>query len=61
MRIIKYGDKNKIKKIKKFECKECGCIFEAVKGEYETGSQYNNIYYYCRCPCCHSVVYEGDI
>ena len=61
MNIIKQGDKSKLKKIKKSECKECGCIFEAEKGEYQIGSQYNEIYYYCKCPCCCSIVYEGDI
>ena len=35
MKIIKEGDLNKLKKIKRFECKECGCIFEADKNEYK--------------------------
>ena len=60
MKIIKQGDANKLKRIKRFECKECKCIFEAEKNEYQTGSQYNEIYYYCKCPCCGSIVYEGD-
>ncbi len=59
MKIIKEGDLNKLKKIKRFECKECGCIFEAEKNEYKQGSQYNDIYYYCECPFCHKIVYIG--
>ena len=35
MRIIKEGDLKKLKKIKCFECKKCGCIFEAEKDEYK--------------------------
>lgn len=59
MKIIKEGDLNKLKKIKRFECKECGCIFEAEKNEYKHGSQYNDTYYYCECPFCHQIVYIG--
>ena len=57
MKIIKEGDLNKLKRIKRFECKECGCIFEAEKDEYKEGSQYNETYYYCACPCCNQTVY----
>ena len=57
MRIIKEGDLKKLKKIKCFECKKCGCIFEAEKDEYKQGSQYNEEYYYCACPCCNQTVY----
>lgn len=57
MKIIKEGDLKKLKKIKRFECKECGCIFEAEKDEYKRGSQYNEEYYYCACPYCNQRVY----
>lgn len=57
MKIIKEGDLKKLKKIKRFECKECGCIFEAEKDEYKWGSQYNEAYYYCACPYCNQTVY----
>lgn len=57
MKIIKEGNLNKLKKNKRFECKECGCIFEAEKNEYKEGSQYNYSYYYCICPYCHQKVY----
>ena len=57
MKIIKEGNLNKLERIKRFECKECGCIFEAGKDEYKWGSQYNYSYYYCKCPFCHQTVY----
>lgn len=59
MKIIKEGDLNKLKEIKHFECKKCGCIFEAEKDEYKWGNQYNETYYYCKYPCCHQTVYIG--
>lgn len=59
MKIIKEGDLNRLKKIKRFECKECGCVFKAEKDEYKLGNQYNDEYYYCKCPCCHQIVYKG--
>jgi len=57
MKIIKEGDLNKIKKIRRFKCEKCGCIFEAEEDEYKCGNQYNEIYYYCSCPCCNQTAY----
>lgn len=56
MTIIREGDMRKIKKVLRFECRNCGCIFEAEKGEYRVGTQYNEEYYYCECPFCHKPV-----
>lgn len=57
--IIKPGNLNKIKTIK-FECKECGCIFEATKIEctiiYCGG--YNEERYECKCPTCNNSVFS---
>ena len=54
MKIIKQGDLSKLKKIKRFECLTCGCIFEAEAPEYQWYSgQYNEDCYSCECPCCH--------
>ena len=52
MKIIKEGDIKLLKRVKRFECPDCGCIFEADKGEYQCGSQYNQEYYSCKCPTC---------
>lgn len=64
MVIIKDGDKElaekKRKQTKLFECKICGCIFEADKGEYrgEEGCGFC-YYYYAKCPCCRNKAYEA--
>ena len=57
MKIIIKGDLKKLKKVKTFDCNFCGCLFEANKDEYKSGSQYNQTYYYCICPFCHNTVY----
>lgn len=50
MTILRDGDIKKIRKYKYFLCKNCGCIWEAKKDEYETDTQYNEEYYWCKCP-----------
>ena len=55
MKIIKEGSLNLLLGIKRFECRNCGCIFEAEEGEYKHGQQYNEDYYYCDCPYCGDV------
>ena len=60
MEIIQKGDTKRLLKIKRFTCKECGCVFEANKTEYKYGSQYNEGYYYCNCPCCGNKVYKDE-
>lgn len=52
MTIIKEGDPYRCKALMRFECDICGCIFDANKDEYKTDTQYNDIFYYCKCPCC---------
>lgn len=56
MFIIKDGDREiaekKKKQTRRFECRMCGCVFEADKGEYiHSGVQWDD-YYYAKCPCC---------
>lgn len=58
MKIIKKGNLEIIKKPKRFSCSRCGCIFEASKDEYKAGNQYNDIYFYAECPCCHAYANE---
>lgn len=60
MKIIKYGDKKKLKQIKMFECTFCGCLCEADNTEYKIGSQYNETYYYITCPFCGRMIYKGE-
>lgn len=58
MKIIKQGDLNRLKEIKRFECKVCGCVFEAENTEYRRDySQRENCGWYAsKCPTCHSWV-----
>lgn len=58
MKIIRQGDPDRLHKVKRFICRECGCIFEADKEEYKTGSQYNESYVWCECPYCANTAYE---
>ena len=57
MKILKPGDLSLIKRTKRFECRNCGCIFQADKDEYKINHQYNEEYAYCQCPFCHKTVY----
>ena len=59
MIIIKEGNRPAI--IKRFTCKNCGCIWEAEKGEYNVTSQYGIIHdglkaFNMNCPCCGKIV-----
>lgn len=64
MKIIRQGKSKEefertIKATKRFECKLCGCIFEADKGEYKSYEcEYNGIDYYCICPNCETKANE---
>ena len=63
MRIIKYGDKSRlIKQIKRFECKSCGCIFEADNTEYKHVYGQREMYgwYSVQCPTCNNYVTVDD-
>lgn len=63
MTILKDGDLDHIiqvvLKTRRFECEQCGCEFEANKDEYKVVSQYNEISYFCKCPCCGATAYEA--
>lgn len=54
MKIIKQGEKEKTAKTVRFECRACGCIFEADEGEYKYYDA--PVAYACeydaKCPCC---------
>lgn len=54
MKIIKQGNLEKLKQIKRFKCDNCGCVFEAEKDEYRyVCSSRNEDYYSCICPYCN--------
>jgi len=59
-KIILPGKKEVLKATKRFECPKCGCVFDADKDDYETGTQYNDVYYSCECPMCGVMAYPLD-
>lgn len=63
MNIIKQGKskeelKSILNKTKRFECKTCGCIFEADEGEYIEEDDFYTCVYYCKCPNCEQNAFE---
>lgn len=54
VRIIRNGDLNKVKQTLKFECKACGCVFEADREDYkfEFSQRENTSWYEIKCPYC---------
>lgn len=54
MKIIQSGDLKRLKKVIRFQCKECGCVFEADCTEYKWQySQRENVgWYEIKCPTC---------
>ncbi len=63
MKIIKEGKtKEELEKIlkntKRFECRTCGCIFEADDDEYEFEEDRIRTTYYCSCPNCKQRAFE---
>lgn len=59
MKIIQTGNPKLVfSAIKRFRCGVCGCVFEAEKEEYTAGSQYNEIFFQCKCPECGKAANE---
>lgn len=61
MKILKNGSIKDIEQCK-FECKKCGCIFEA--DEHDTVDLVflrNEFYRTCICPCCKNRVYKEEL
>lgn len=63
MKIIKEGKTKEeleriLKNTKRFECKTCGCIFEADDDEYKWDTDYIYSTLYCKCPNCGQNAFE---
>lgn len=53
MRIVKEGVMSEKFRIKRFECDECGCVFDATNSEYRVvRGNMDEILAECSCPCC---------
>lgn len=61
MNIIKQGNPEKIQQLqkatKRFKCCTCDCVFEADKGEYTPGNQWD-WEASAVCPCCGKTAIE---
>lgn len=56
MKVIKHGKEHKPKKVIRFICPKCKCMFRADLNECEHG-YHNSVYYYmCCCPECKETV-----
>ena len=61
MEIIKKGNIEQVIESRMFECKRCGCVFKAERGEYESKQDTrNDMYYLCDCPTCGKTVYQSE-
>lgn len=62
MRIIKYGDTNRLRGIRRFVCEVCGCEFEADNKEYKHEFSQREAcgWYSIRCPTCNQWVTKDD-
>ena len=63
MEIIKEGDPEK-RDIERFTCLNCGCVFDAIQGEWKYGETktewLNHIDKKCKCPYCYTTVYTYE-
>lgn len=58
MKIIVEGNPELPKRIIKFTCKSCGCVWEAGKDEYKYAyDQRDGEYSNMKCPCCGATTY----
>lgn len=60
MKIIKQGDLKCLEKIRRFECPDCGCIWEANAAEYRKEWDRNETLVVCECPTCRKSVYGEE-
>ena len=53
MKVIVAGDIERTKRIIRFTCRDCGCVWEAGKDEYTYNfDQKDGEYSSMKCPCC---------
>lgn len=65
MRVIFAGDTSKARAWVKFTCHECGCVFEAERGEYrerlKNKKNGHDRWFYTECPCCNRDVAKNEV
>lgn len=60
MKIIKEGDLSRLTTARRFECTDCGCIFEASACEYLRERLDGVMVCECNCPTCRKLVRIKD-
>ena len=54
IKIIKPGKLKNPKDTRRFLCLNCGCVFDADRGDYEANdNRFNETEYWASCPTCH--------
>lgn len=65
MRTIMDGDISKAQAWVKFTCYECGCVFEAERGEYSQRRENKrdgfDRWFFADCPCCKRLVLKQEV
>ena len=66
MKIIKQGISgdelnHKLKQTRSFECRTCGCVFEAERDKCGIEIAYPRMFYYCDCPNCKARSFSDGI
>jgi RNase P subunit RPR2 len=61
IKIITPGDLSRLQKVKRFYCKDCGCVWEAGASKYRyVGTQWEGDEWECSCPTCVKYCYTEE-
>lgn len=60
IKIIKPGKLKNPKGTRRFLCLNCGCVFDADRGDYEASDQYQTTVYAAICPTCHHTTCRSE-
>lgn len=60
MKIIREGDLSRITTVRRFECPDCGCIWDVSAGEYRREIICGRHLCICACPTCYKEVRIND-
>ena len=60
IKIIKPGKFKNPKDTRRFLCLNCGCVFDADRGDYEAFDQYQTPEYVAICPTCHHTTCRSE-
>ena len=62
MKIIRQGDLSRLDKTRRFQCHDCGCIWDVNQTEYRYESDgRNGDTWICECPTCGRKSYDSQL